>query len=127
MKKFLYILIPSLFLLSGGFLAPELEAQQALPLVQKTDLEYLGAFRLPRGENGTKEGFSFGGGHIAFDPLDGHLFVGNRDSWIGKVRIPELVKNPNVDSLNFATMVQNIHDPLEGGVQFWKDLELTAS
>lgn len=103
------------FLLIGGFLAPKLEAQQSLPLLEKASLEYLGAFRLPRGGNGTANGFSFGGSAIAHDPSDNSLYILTRESWAGKVKIPTPVKSNDVNSLPFATIVQNIRDPLEGG------------
>jgi hypothetical protein len=103
-----------LFLLTGGFLAQNLEAQQSLPLVQKTDLEYLGAFRLPRGGNGTENGFSFGGSAIAYNPQNNSLFVLTRESFVGEVKIPMPVKSADIEKLPFATLIQNISDPLEG-------------
>lgn len=105
--------------LSGGLLAfsqTSAAGVEALPLVQKSHLEYLGAFRLPRGGNGTTDGFSFGGGAIAHDSSNNSLYVATRESWVGKVRIPTPVKNADINALPFATLVQNIRDPLEGGL-----------
>lgn len=111
---FLSVLLP--FLLFGGFFAPKLEAQQSLPLIQKADLEYLGAFRLPRGGNGTTDGFSFGGDQLGFDPVHHSLFVGTRGSGVAEVSIPTPVKSADIETLPFATILQTIHDPLEGGL-----------
>jgi hypothetical protein len=78
-------------------------------------LEYLGAFRLPRGQNGNPDGFSFGGSAISYDPADNSLFVVTKDSSVGKVSIPNPVKSANIEALPFASILQNIRDPLEGG------------
>lgn len=116
--KFLKPIVSAILLITGGFLALNSEAAgpESLPLVQKADLEYLGAFRLPRGGNGTTEGFSFGGNALAFDASNNSLYVSTRESWVGKVKIPTPAISASIDSLPFATMIQNIRDPLEGGL-----------
>lgn len=119
MSKKIFTIIIFLFILLGGFLvfhSANAVGPQTLPLVQKTDLEYLGAFRLPQGENGSPNGFSFGGSPIAFDSTSNTLFVGTKESSVGEIKIPTPVKSSKIDLLPFATMVQNIRDPLEGGL-----------
>lgn len=116
-RKFHFIAL--LLTLSGGLLLFNVASAATphdLPLVQKGNLEYLGAFRLPRGGNGTSDGFSFGGGALAFDSTNNSLFVSTRESWVGQISIPTPVRSSNIETLPFATIIQSIHDPLEGGL-----------
>ncbi len=50
------------------------QAQQHLPLLQMTDLEYLGAFRLPADAFGSSE-LNFSEGPLAFNPVNNSLFI----------------------------------------------------
>jgi hypothetical protein len=105
-------------LLAGGFFAPSFAAAgaEALPLVQQADLEYLGAFRLPREGTGAAEGFSFGGYPLAFNPAHNSLFVGTRAGGVGEVSIPLSLARGDVESLPFASMLQPVASATNGGI-----------
>ncbi len=118
MKKSI-TLLTTLSILFGGFFTPTIisaAGPETLPLLQQGNLEYLGAFRLPRGGDSATESFSFGGNVLAYDPADGGLFASTRGSYVAKVRIPTPIKSPNIESLPFATFMETFHDPLEGGL-----------
>jgi hypothetical protein len=82
------------------------------PLFDVSHLTYAGAFRLPRTASNARA-FTFGGGPIAYNPLERTLFAGTRDSFLGEVSIPDPVKAP-INDLPFASFVQPITDPCNG-------------
>lgn len=84
-----------------------------LPRLERSDLTYLGAFRLPAAElNG--ESFSAGGGPIAFNPDRHTLFAGTRRGRVAEVSIPDPIKADTIERLPFAEMVQPFADPTDG-------------
>lgn len=75
-------------------------------LLQKKDLGYLGAFRLPDGVHGASK-FNYGGTAIAFNPHNDSLFIVGHD-WdqaIAEVRIPAL-QTGAIGDLKTATVLQ---------------------
>ena len=97
-----------------------------LPLVQKTDVAYVGAFRLPNlpYTGNVCDGFTYGGRGLAWNPagnngqgslfLTGHNYCG----YVGEITIPSIVNTNNTANLLRAQMLQvlpgSIIDPLEG-------------
>lgn len=81
-------------------------------MITSTDLQYQGAFRLPR-EESNGESFSFGGKPLAFS--SNSLFVGGRgtrgNSVIAQVSIPNEI---TLDTLPFSEYLQGFVDPTEG-------------
>ncbi len=83
-----------------------------LPLVQASNLSYIGGFRLPNGQVGDRDGndtFNFSGGSIAFNPADNGMFVACHVYTAGavaEVTIPPLVNSTKVTDLNTATVKQ---------------------
>ncbi len=97
--------------------------------LSKSDLVYLGAFRVPQGAHG---GYSFEGNTfvnaqyqpMGYNPINNSIFLGQKTGAqtspkrIGEISIPALV-NPadvsyNIASLNTATVLQNPQDVSEG-------------
>ena len=94
--------------------------------VQPTDFEYLGAFRLPGGDDRPKT-FAYGGNAMTFNPdgdpfgpndgFPGSLFITGHDRMpygelpdgdqVAEVAIPVPVRSKDLDQLNTATFVQD--------------------
>jgi hypothetical protein len=102
-------------------------------LVQAADLVYLGAFRLP--DAGLRpDTFEYGGNAMTFypkgdpnGPADGHpgsLFITGHDrlpygeltngSQLAEIRIPAPKITKNLDELNVAEFIQDLHDVAAG-------------
>jgi hypothetical protein len=80
------------------------------------DLEYQGAFRLPKGAtNG--ETFGFGGMPVAFNPSGQSLLVGSRRGLLADVTIPKAIHSATVTDLPFAEFRQDFVDPTHGRLQ----------
>jgi hypothetical protein len=84
-----------------------------LPRLSSSDIQYVGAFRLPGGMN-NGDSFSLGGNQIAFNPAGPSLFVGSRANRVAEVSIPSPVYSTNPEALPFATFLQPLSDPMEG-------------
>ena len=85
------------------------------PLLQFSDLSYVGGFRLPAGSvNG--EAFDFGGKTIGYNPAANSLFVASRRSRIAEVTIPTPVDSNVVTDMPFAQYLQPFVDPTEGNL-----------
>jgi hypothetical protein len=101
-------------------------------LVQPSDLAYVGAFRLPGGEE-PPQTFAYGGNAMSFnpdgdstntDPYPGSLFVmgHDRQAWgdlpdgnqVAELAIPVPVNSSNLDDLPYATFIQGFHDVAAG-------------
>jgi hypothetical protein len=102
-------------------------------LVQPADLEYLGAFRLPGGEDRPKT-FAYGGNAMTFNPdgnpsgaadgFPGSLFVMGHDriaygevadgNQVAEVDIPAPLLSKNVEELNTAGILQDFENVAAG-------------
>lgn len=123
---------------SGETATPPLSATtppEPLPsedLVQPGDLTYLGAFRLPGGEE-PPQTFAYGGNGMTFRPggdpdsadaAPGSLFITGHDrlaygtlpdgSQVAEVSIPAPVNSRNLEDLPVATFLQEFHDVTAG-------------
>lgn len=91
-------------------------------LLQKSNIEYLGAFRVPDGNygcpNDTKCSFHYGGGPIAYNAVNNSLYVvGHRhNQWLAEINVPALVRSNNLGALNTATIRQNFTDLTHGKI-----------
>lgn len=108
------VALPMTIALNGPLLA----ATTTAPLVQKTDLAYQGAFRIPAaGPND----FGYANEGMAYNYATNSLYVkckgaGLNDSSqqkVAEVNIPALVNSSNINSLNTATVRQNCADITE--------------
>jgi|GEM_PF-1557664 len=99
-------------------------AQQSSPknnkLLQKIDLKYLGAFRVPQGEFGSPRytGFNYGGTALAYNSKNNSLFVvgHNHHQLVAEISIPEIVNSNNLDDLKTASVLQPFTDITEGNM-----------
>lgn len=88
----------------------------AANLVQFSDLQYLGAFRVPGNVN-----IDYGGKSLGYNPgssSPGTLFISCLDQTptrIAEVSIPTPVNSSNLNNLNTATLLQSCANPTAGG------------
>ncbi len=92
------------------WLATPATAQASATLLQKSNLVYQGAFRVPETD------FSFGGTAIAYDSADNSLWVTSHDQLTAEISIPTLVNSSDMNQLKTATFLQNFTDITEGGL-----------
>jgi len=85
------------------------------PLLQLSDLQYLGAFRLPNGTS-DQTSFAYGGTALGHNPANNSLFLVGHDWYqlTAEVSIPTLVNSTNLNSLNTATLLQPLTDVTNG-------------
>jgi hypothetical protein len=85
-------------------------------LLHSSNLQYLGAFRVPHGKFGPHESDSleWGGQGLCFNPANNSLFmVGNGPNLdIAEVSIPAIVNSGKIASLNTGTIRQSLINPL---------------
>ncbi|MFO0813505.1 MAG: hypothetical protein U0796_09815 [Gemmatales bacterium] len=75
-------------------------------LVNKTNLQYVGAFRVPPYYDNIDE-FSYGGTAIAFNPTNNSLFLVGHYQAVTEISIPStIVNSSNLGSLTTASMLQ---------------------
>lgn len=91
----------------------------AAQLLQQSDLEYLGAFRLPTGSYGCvglNDCFSYGGHAMAYNPANNSLFIASHDqrNWVGEITIPTPSTDTIFNNLPRATVLQNFIEATEG-------------
>lgn len=112
------IIISSILSCASEVAAPAAASGQKL--LQKPDLVYLGAFRVPDGQYGCpyddKCSFHYGGGPIGYNPANNSLFIaGHRhNQWIAEINIPAAVSSTTLLSLNTATIRQDFYDLSNG-------------
>jgi hypothetical protein len=85
------------------------------PLVQKSDLVYTGAFRLPA-PSGEKATFEWGGTALTYWPAHDSLLVVGHDWYqrVAEVNIPTAAREANVADLPRAILLQPHTDILQG-------------
>jgi hypothetical protein len=88
-----------------------------LPLLSSSDLQYLGAFRLPD-ETVNGRNFSYGGAAMAFNPATNSLYVSEAlGSTVAEVKMPAILGQSSVVSdLPYGTLLQPFTDPSEGHI-----------
>jgi hypothetical protein len=76
-------------------------------LLHQTNLQYVGAFRVPNYHNKTDE-FSYGGTALAFNPTNDSLFVVGHRQAIAEISIPKhIVNSTNLRELDTAQVLQD--------------------
>src|SRR5687768_9184914 len=86
-----------------------------LPLIQFADLQYIGAFRLPR-PFANADSFSQGGSPITYNPSRNSLYVGSRKGNVAEVSIPSLVADNDINKLQFSSFMQGFFEPTDGTI-----------
>jgi PKD repeat protein len=82
------------------------------PLLTSSNLQYVGAFRLPSGTVGASS-FDYGGTALAFNPANNSLFLVGHDWYqnVAEVGIPStIVDSNNVSALSTASVLQPLTD-----------------
>lgn len=103
--------LPFLITLSLLYYTPLLSQN----LLQSSDFQYLGAFKVPLGEvNGTR--FGYGGTAPVYNSANHSLYmVGhNHHQMVAEITIPNPINSNNLNDLNRATFLQNFSDASEG-------------
>lgn len=85
------------------------------PLIQQSNVQYVGAFRLPHGQFGGSS-FDYGGTALAYNPTNNSLFLVGHDwhQMVAEVSIPSIVNSTDLARLNTATVLQPFADATEG-------------
>jgi hypothetical protein len=112
-RKFLTLL--ALIGMFPALTSPSLAATNTAPLLQKANLVYEGAFRVPRGSSDTTT-FCYGGTSLAFNAQNTSLFMVGHDwyQYSAEINIPKITNSPNIENLATATMLQQFQDTTEG-------------
>lgn len=95
--------------------APLGAAPTTLPLVQKANLVYQGAFRVPQGTDDTTT-FRYGGTALGYNPGNNSLFITGHDhvQFTAEIGIPAIVNSTNLSDLATAAVLQPLRDATEG-------------
>ena len=92
----------------------------------ETDIEYIGAFRLPYGTTGGQYSWEYGLEAMTYYPkgdengsddgFPGSIFATNHtyEKYVSEISIPVPVKSKNLNDLNRAGTLQNFHDINQG-------------
>ncbi len=87
-------------------------------LIQQSDLQFLGGFRVPQATTGdpNNQGFAYGGHAITYDPARNGIYMVGMPYYqlVAEISIPALVNSTNLGSLNTATLVQDFTDVTDG-------------
>lgn len=83
--------------------------------IQKSDLVYEGAFRVPRSSQGASR-FDYGGTALAYNPANNSLFLTGHDQqqMTAEISIPQIISSNEVGGLDTAQVLQTFRDPVEG-------------
>lgn len=92
------------FLFSSSTLA------ESLPLIHENNLIYLGAFKVPTGDQ-----LSYGGGQLAYNPENNSLFIGANNQMVAEISLATPSKQ-GLDTMNRASFIQEAVDVTEGSV-----------
>lgn len=94
------------------------EAQPDRALIQKSNLVYVGAFRVPQGTS-DQTTFNYGGTALAYNPANNSLFMTGHDQQqlSAEIKIPTLVNSTNINNLATATIIQSFRDVTEGRIE----------
>jgi len=105
------------FILPLSVMIPIGIASGDAPLLQASDLQYQGAFRLPQGTlPGATYGFDYANPGFAYNPARNSLFINNHtyEQKTAEVSIPQIVNSTSLNNLRTATLLQNPFDITEG-------------
>lgn len=112
---------------AGAPTSAESQPQPLPPLstdvVNPADIEYIGAFRLPGGDE-PPQTFAYGGNAMTFNPDNNSLFITGHDrvaydgvpdgDQVAEVAIPAPVFSKNLEELNTAEFIQDFANVTEG-------------
>ena len=89
----------------------------AAPLIQSSNLSYVGSFKVPSGTLGSTYGFGYAGTGglgtygVTYNPANNSLFMGGHpyEQKVAEITVPQSLSGSAT-----ATVLQNLKDPLEG-------------
>ncbi|MFN9717093.1 MAG: Calx-beta domain-containing protein, partial [Planctomycetota bacterium] len=85
-----------------------------LPLFEMSDMQYLGGFQVPTGDQGSAS-FAFGGNGLAFNPQNNSLFIGsnvNDGLNLAEISIPDQLSSTGIiSSMATASILQPFVNP----------------
>lgn len=95
-------------------------------LLQKSNMLYVGAFRVPSGVMGDPNGYGLQAGgwaltyHASSNSLfiAGHTSTGLKQQRIGEISVPNIVNSTNLSDLSTAQVVQNLYEITEGNFKY---------
>ena len=100
-----------------------LAASSDLPLLQASDLQYQGAFRVPTGKYGTDANaiFDYSDDGLAYNANNNSLFIKGHTygQLVAEISIPAIVNSSNINNLKTAAMLQNFVEITEGNL--WQE------
>lgn len=114
MRKSLRVFVPMMAVMAALW-SIGIDAQSVQPLVQKTDLVYQGAFRVPAGVFGGSS-FAYAASGLAFNPARNSLYITGHD-WeqqVAEISIPSVRITNALATLSTASVLQPFVDPTEG-------------
>ena len=87
------------------------------PLIQSSNLTYVGSFKVPSGTLGSTYGFGYAGTGglgtygVTYNPANNSLFMGGHpyEQKVAEITVPQSLSGSAT-----ATVLQNLKDPLEG-------------
>lgn len=98
----------------------DLRVLESEPLLQQSDLKYLGAFRVPKGHLGgaskRQNFFSYGGAPLAFNSARNSLIMGSYEKLVAEISIPAIVNAPEINKLKTSKAVQIPTDITSGNL-----------
>ena len=111
----LRLTVPILSAAVVAFAGAEALAQENAVRLEKSDLTYIGAFKVPTGGN-DQNTFSYGGAGIGYNPENNSLFLlgHSHHQRTAEISIPELVNSNNLSDLETATVLQSFTDATNG-------------
>jgi len=84
------------------------------PLLHQSDVQYVGAFRVPNYYNNVDQ-MSFGGNALAYDSANNSLFITGMNDGLADISIPQtIVNSSNLDALTTDSILQPWKDVVDG-------------
>lgn len=117
-KRFLLVLVSFTALTpSAPICAQTSQPPTNEPLLQQSNLQYIGSFRLPQGTTDATS-LAFGGTGLAYNPANNSLFLTGHAQYqyTAEVTIPAPIISGKLADLNTATVVQQLTDAFDGHI-----------
>ncbi len=109
MKRTIFLLTLPMLLLAQGAVA-------ATKVINSSDLNYVGAFKVPLDNGDSASTLGYNGAGLAYNPAKNSLFISGHIDYgkVAEISIPTVVNSTNLDSLNRAVQLQGLQDITEG-------------
>ncbi len=117
-KHLLLVLVSFVALTSSIPLCAQVsQSPTTAPLLQQSNFQYVGSFRLPNGATDSTS-FSYGGTGLAYYPANNSLFLTghSQHQYTAEVSIPTPINSGQLSGLNTAMVVQQLTDALDGHI-----------